>query len=258
MRRHGLILVGLLAGLLWASPAWAVLAADAFLEIAYGAPGNNTGPNVSASATVLVATVLCADTGGTTPISSVSATWDQGGTNQVMTQFGSQFTSNANGTNATALVFRRLAPTAGANLLNVNWSGGVSVICYVGMKSYTGGDSTTPLGNLSTAAETTLAAVTVTQSPAAPAGDMIQSASTYSGGVDIVSATDNNSGTSDYLTHGGCCGSAGRTSGSGSTAFTYTYASAASNIVAVSFDVCAPSGCSGAVAPVPHRSKGPF
>lgn len=239
--------------LLWlvitADPSWAVLAQDVQLVHVAGVGSTSdsfTGPNVGASATVVVFTVMCSITNSTTAPANMSVTWDSGGTNQAATQFGSTITSNTGASEATGFIFFVLAPTAGAKTVALSWTNAHT--CYTNVVSYTGGDTSTPLGGFSSNTGTSITSLVVTQSPSAPSGDLILSAGVHSSGTATTTSSDNNSGSELYNSSAGCCSSAGRTSGSGGTAFTYTFSVSVENAVALSVDVKAPSSGGGGAA----------
>ena len=191
-----------------------------------------TGPNVSASATVLVVTLLFGNPSSTTLPTGISVTWDSGGTNQAMTLFGSGITSNAGSSSVAGYIYYLLSPTSGAKTLAVSWTNVQGL--YVETTSYTGGDTSTPLANLSSNTATSGTTITVTQSPSTGAGDLILSGSTYSGGSGVSTTSDDNGGSQDFLDNGGLCGAAGRSSGAGGTTFTYNYLTTIPNSVALS------------------------
>jgi hypothetical protein len=83
-------------------------------------------------------------------LTSISAHWDSAGTNQLMTNVGSA--ANSSGV-CQIQAFELKAPTAGAKLLNVAWTGAKNeLIIYAA--SFSGVDQTTPHSGLQTASGT--------------------------------------------------------------------------------------------------------
>src|SRR5260370_25555148 len=79
----------------------------------------------------------------------VTMTWDDGGTNQAMTQIGSVSTAGGR----EQYVFRFLAPTVGAKTLKATWAGTSNQLIF-GCVSLFGADQTTGWQNLTSATGT--------------------------------------------------------------------------------------------------------
>ena len=220
------------------------LAVSNFWE-AHGSGGSysDTAPSINAATTVLVFTLLFASTSSTTAPSSIVVTWDTGGTPVTGTQFGSTVVANSGSSCAAGAVFYVLAPATGeAKNYSIAWSGPNQM--YFSVKGYTGGDTSTPLANLSVNSDSATS-ISVTQSPSAPAGDLIQSGMVTASGGGVSTSSDDNGGSEDFKDNGGATGAFGRSSGSGGTTFTYNASGGANNLIAVSVDVRAPSAAGG-------------
>jgi hypothetical protein len=80
-------------------------------------------------------------------VGTVSVTWDQGGTNQAMTQITS---SNDSGTNLSVFLFGLANPTSGAKTIQMTWTGSaeskyLGAVSVFGSSSWS--DATTNTGN---------------------------------------------------------------------------------------------------------------
>jgi hypothetical protein len=134
-------------------------------------------------------------------VGTITATWDVGGTAQVMFKIGSQ---NESDNSACTFLFGLLAPTAGNLTLQVAWTGSASyTICAV---SFTGADQGSPAGTfknfISGASNTTNLAAAFPAGGAAlnsPVNDMgVFCAASNNAGFDVTTGGTGQTGTFLY------------------------------------------------------------
>ncbi len=211
MKRTLLILAFVL---LWSQSAFAAVAASDTKSNSTtgGSPLDLSTLTVSGSNTCLIALVNLGDATAT-----VTATWDQGGSNQSM---GSPYASQTFSSNM--VVFKLIAPVAGNKTLRIAWSGGggnpngvVAAVNFTGADQSTCNNATDDVG-FNYPAPLNPAIVTVTSSSD---GATIGFITDYSTGINSVDAPQ----TSIFLqTTGGLEAAAGYRLGGSSNTHTFT------------------------------------